>query len=304
MIIRWMWSLRVSPKSEAHDLVLHCIGAILPPNESPLHFRGNGGIANFVDEERYRVNVVQCRPLQVAGGGVIAEVPEDVGREDVVLEAHGAVIGQSRRARIGRVIYVAPSVYGQLPVNERYAVARLVGRAAHLEMPAGGGELMLLGPGRWGTTTPSLGVPVSFAEINRVGVLCEIVAMREDLVPDVSLGTHFFSEMVEMDVLYLALFPNREDSVLRRDFFEGEPNRLAELLPEATRYEGVVRVMDVGGVMGAGRNPKGTPNPTHGDEESGGVPGEREGELEHNGGLVLHADTLRQKVVCYRERGR
>ena len=73
----------------------------------------------------------------------------------------------------------------------------------------GAGTIMLLGPGRWGTSSPSLGIPVSFVDINRVSVLCEIVAMREDLVPDVSLGTHFLSELVEMDMLYLALFPKQ-----------------------------------------------------------------------------------------------
>ena len=44
-----------------------------------------------------------------------------------------------------------------------------------------------MGPGRWGTTTPSLGVPTSFAEIDTVDVICEIVAMRADLIPDVKL---------------------------------------------------------------------------------------------------------------------
>ena len=54
---------------------------------------------------------------------------------------------------------------------------------------------------------PMLGVPVSFSEIDTVAVLCEIVAMRENLVPDVSLGTHFFNDLVEMDMLYFAVDP-------------------------------------------------------------------------------------------------
>ena len=79
---------------------------------------------------------------------------------------------------------------------------------------------MLIGPGRWGTTTPSLGVPVHFAEINTVSVLCEIVAMRDDLVPDVSLGTHFFNDLVENDMLYLALFPKREGNYWNDALFD------------------------------------------------------------------------------------
>ena len=121
---------------------------------------------------------------------------------------------------------------------------------------------MLLGPGRWGTTTPSLGVPVRFADINTVSILCEIVAMREDLVPDVSLGTHFLNELVEMDMLYLALFPMRADNALDKAFFEDQPNHLAKLLPDAAGWAHAVRVFD----------------PT---------------------GFRLHADCLKQKVVCY-----
>jgi hypothetical protein len=37
--------------------------------------------------------------------------------------------------------------------------------------------------------------------------LCGIIAMREDLIPDVSLGTHFFNDLVAMDILDPALFP-------------------------------------------------------------------------------------------------
>jgi len=102
--------------------------------------------------------------------------------EDVVLEACGAVIGKSRQHAIDRVIYVTPSVYGQMPVQDRYAVARLIGRLLHIDDDRSR-KVMLAGPGRWGTTMPLLGVPVSFAEIDTVSVLCEIVAMRENLVP-------------------------------------------------------------------------------------------------------------------------
>ena len=67
-------------------------------------------------------------------------------------------------------------------------------------------NIMLIGPGRWGTTMPELGIPVSFNEIRNTTVLCELVMMHEGLVPDLSLGTHFFNDLVEMDILYMAFF--------------------------------------------------------------------------------------------------
>jgi pyruvate,water dikinase len=200
--------------------------------------------ANFALDGRYRINLLQCRPLQVKGGGSLIEAPPQVPTERILLQAQGAVIGQSQKEAVDRLIYVVPSVYGQLPIPDRYGVARIIGRLAHVEPRPR--TIMLVGPGRWGTSTPSLGVPVTYADINTVSILCEVVAMRDDLVPDVSLGTHFFNELVEMDVLYLALFPSYEGNLLNRDLLETAPSRLTTLLPSAARWADCIRVLDPG----------------------------------------------------------
>jgi len=227
---------------------------------------------NFPSEGGYKINVVQCRPLQIQQSVAVAEPPADLGPDDRVLEARGAVIGQSRIARIDRLIYVAPAVYAQLPIGKRYALARLIGRLVHLDGPASAQAVMLVGPGRWGTTTPSLGVPVSFADINAVSALCEVVAMSGQVVPDVSLGTHFLNELIEMDILYLALFPNQEGNRLNAAWLESAPNHLKDLAPDAGEWTDAVRVIE----------------PAH---------------LPDASGLILHADTLKQEVLCYLERG-
>ena len=133
---------------------------------------------------------------------------------------------------------------------------------------------MLLGPGRWGTSDPFLGIPVTFAEINRASVLCEIVAMHEHLVPDVSLGTHFLNEVVETDMLYLALFPQRGNNYLSTEWFENAPNRLLEIAAQ-------------GGPMG-GYDPK-VIDVTAASERKGSV--------------FLDADPFEQTVICYLARG-
>ena len=216
---------------------------------------------NFLPDGSYRINLVQCRPFQVKGGSTAIAPPAQIPAENVVLQTRGPVIGSSVAAEVGRLIYVVPRVYGALPQADRYSVARLIGRLTRLDKPAG--ALMLAGPGRWGTSEPSLGVPVSFAEISRVQVLCELIEMRDGLVPDVSLGTHFFNDLVEMEVLYLALSPDREGNLVNAGYLEQLPNRLFELLPDAGSWANVVRVID--------------PAPR----------------------LRLHADALRQSAICY-----
>jgi len=148
-----------------------------------------------------------------------------------------------------------PAVYGTLPIRERHEVARLLGKINRaLKLRGDAGLTMLIGPGRWGTSSPSLGIPVSFADINEVSVLCEIVAMREDLIPDVSLGTHFLNELVEMDMLYLALFPGQENSFLNERVFLDRLSILPELIPAAAKWDHAVRVVPAAALAGEGRH--------------------------------------------------
>ena len=160
------------------------------------------------------------------------------------------MIGQSRVKKVDRFIFVVPESYGMLRLQDRYEVAGLIGAINKATDPARHETVMLLGPGRWGTSSPELGVPVSFADINRVSVLCEIVAMRGDFVPDVSLGTHFLNELVEMNMLYLAVFPKQDDNFIDSQFFLKARNRLPDILPAAGRWKNTVRVIDASDLAG------------------------------------------------------
>jgi pyruvate,water dikinase len=105
---------------------------------------------------------------------------------------------------------------------------------------------MLLGPGRWGSEMPELGVPVSSTEISAATALCEIGAMHESLAPDLSLGTHFFNTIVEMNMVYIGLCRGREHNVLDSQWLGQAANRLAELAPDASQWCQVVRVVEAG----------------------------------------------------------
>lgn len=222
---------------------------------------------NFVDDQSYRVHIVQCRPLPVKGAETPRPPEVEIPRADVIIEASGAVVGHSRHTRISRFVYVTPSIYGKLSLQDRYEVARLLGKINQACESLVDGCLMFLGPGRWGTSDPFLGIPVTFNEVNRAAVLCEIVQMHEHLVPDVSLGTHFLNELVETDMLYLALFPDRGNNYLRTDLFEDSSNRLLQLVPKAGKWVDAVKVVDACEIP--------------------------------CGGIFLSADALKQKVVCY-----
>jgi hypothetical protein len=198
---------------------------------------------NFHEDGSLRIGLVQCRPFQVRQTGEPAGVDGPI-LGDMILHTTGPIIGHSIASPIDRLIYVVPSVYSSLGMGERHAVARLIGRIVHLnETIRDNGIIMLIGPGRWGTSSPALGVPVTFAEINKVAVLCEVAVMHEGLIPDISLGTHFFNDLVEMDMLYMALYPDRAGNVFDRNFLETAPSQLERLLPDAASWTNAVRVV-------------------------------------------------------------
>ncbi|MBT3192881.1 MAG: pyruvate, phosphate dikinase [Verrucomicrobia bacterium] len=226
---------------------------------------------NFFDPTAYKINIVQCRPLETRAVASIAEPPVDISTDDLVLRSSGAVIGRSQVLKLDWLIFVVPEVYSTLPDRDRYAVARLIDDITHHERVCSG-TIMLIGPGRWGTTTPSLGVPVSFMDISPASVLCEIVAMHANLIPDVSLGTHFFNDLVENDMLYLAMFPGKEGHVLNREFLDNrEYDRLADIAQSGKPASEAVRLIDVSA-------------------------------LPDDMAMVINANTLNHRVVCYKER--
>ena len=193
---------------------------------------------NFTgDGERWWINLLQCRPLQVRGllgGGEAAGNAEGAGgaAADCVLRGEGAVVGHGRREAVDWVVLVRPDGYAALGEAARHRVARVVGQVNE-RLGRVGGRAVAIAPGRWGTHMASLGVPVRFSEISHFGAICEIMAMHEGLVPDVSLGTHFFGELVESNMLYFAVFPDRPGNTADMESIERVPNQLGTWVPDA-----------------------------------------------------------------------
>ncbi len=203
--------------------------------------------ANFNDLSDYKINLLQCRPFQAKGGALTLQSKCNVPAERTVLGSVGHVIGSSRSVTVDRIIFVVPEAYSEMRMSDRYAVARLIGKLTHLKDLGERPAIMLAGPGRWATTSPEMGVPVSFSEINTVSILCEILSMHEGLVPEASLGTHFFNDLVESDMVYCAVHPGKEGSVIDREFFDKAENRLTSLVPDSAQLTKAVKVIDADG---------------------------------------------------------
>ncbi|MDD5618610.1 MAG: PEP/pyruvate-binding domain-containing protein [Candidatus Omnitrophica bacterium] len=200
---------------------------------------------NFTDDDLFKINLLQCRPLQTRGLGSKIEIPKQMDKEKTVFMSQGHFLGGNISQHIKRIIYVNPQKYAELLLADKYEVARIVGRLNRdiknrEELPT-----LLLGPGRWGTTTPSLGVPVRFAEINNITALVEISFSSGNLMPELSFGTHFFQDLVETNIFYVAIFSNKHNSFVNGRWFNSHDDIFTELMPECSKYKNVVGVYDI-----------------------------------------------------------
>ncbi len=194
---------------------------------------------------RMVLNLVQCRPLQARGRSQRVALPADVAAQQVLLTSDGTFMGGSADLPIHRIIRVDPDRYALLTAAQRYETARIIGRLNRAVPDQASCPTMLIGPGRWGTSTPSLGVPVSFSEINHISVLVEISGAAAGMSPDLSFGTHFFHDLVETQIFYVAVFPERGMGQWRAAWFEGQAQDRSLLAGEPAPAADAVCVYDV-----------------------------------------------------------
>jgi hypothetical protein len=202
---------------------------------------------NFNQQGDMQINLLQCRPFQsidYQGDQVVLEtIPED----KIIIRVDGNFMGGNVLQMISRIILVDPEPYVALSMSEKYSIARLIGKLNKLAADREKMPTLLMGPGRWGTQTPAMGVPVNFSEINQVAAIGEISYRNGSLIPDLSFGTHFFHDLIESRIFYMAVYPENPDVILNLKWIRSLPNLLGSLIPASRRFENVVKVVDTGG---------------------------------------------------------
>jgi hypothetical protein len=159
-----------------------------------------GGLA----ESDIRFAFLQMRGLVAASGSELLEERE--------LDAAGALVA-SRQAMgngswkdIRDVVYLPPDRF------QRSETARIAREVSEIDdrLAGEGRGYVLIGFGRWGTTDPWLGVPVTWPDISGAKVIVE--AALDDLVADPSQGSHFFHNVSSLGVAYLHVRPGVDKS--------------------------------------------------------------------------------------------
>jgi hypothetical protein len=168
--------------------------------------------------------LLQAQPLGGRPEHRVVRLPNPPADRTLLTCHH--VLGNGKRKGIRHLVFVDPSTYRW---EEAHAIARQVGR---IDQQLDGEKYILMGPGRWGTSNPQLGVPVQYSEIAGASVVVEMAT--EAFCPELSYGTHFYADLLAGGVLYLP-FREEQGDRFRRGILESQESLYADEYVELFR---------------------------------------------------------------------
>lgn len=197
---------------------------------------------NFNPDGAFAVNILQCRPLYVWQSAAAQTVPQ-ISDNNILLTAKNTFMGNSAKIAVDAVVFIDSQSYHACPYNQKSSVAKIVGQINGTYKDSGK-NLMLISPGRIGTSSPELGVTVTFSDISNFKILCEYADPEIGFVPELSFGSHMFQDIVENEMFYIAVMDKAEDTFLRKDFFEGN-SLLQNIVSDAESFSDIVKVYEI-----------------------------------------------------------
>lgn len=182
---------------------------------------------NVGEDDSFVINLLQCRPLKVSITDEVIEMPEE---ENVYFHIKDSSMGRSRKEKINTICYVDPHKYYEYPYAKKSLIARVIGEVNNY-CKQNNKNSMLITPGRIGTSSPELGVPVVFADISQFSAILEESYSEIGYMPELSFGSHMFQDLVEADIYYGAIFENEKRIEYNKEMIEDMPNKLKEINP-------------------------------------------------------------------------
>lgn len=167
---------------------------------------------NKDDDTKATFYLLQIRPIVDAKN----EIKEDltaVKKEDTLIQC-GKVLGQGIMTDVHDIVYVKTKGFNS---QKNGLIAREIEKL-NRQYAEQGGTYLLVGPGRWGSSDPWLGIPVKWPHISQARVIVEYGL--ENYRVDPSQGTHFFQNLTSFGVGYFTISQYNGDGFFDIDYLD------------------------------------------------------------------------------------
>jgi len=139
--------------------------------------------------------LLQIRPLSVHSQKLDLNLAKLKKEATFLLSSNS--IGNGQIDGIKDIVFVDPDKFDN---TKTFDIASEVEKI-NLQLRREEKPFILIGPGRWGTSDRFLGIPVRWAQINMAKVIVE--TSLDGFVVEASQGSHFFHNLVAMNIAYL-----------------------------------------------------------------------------------------------------
>jgi hypothetical protein len=160
-------------------------------------------------------NLLQIRPIVINEQSLNFRIG-NIEKDEVIIYSEKA-LGNGVYNQIADVVYVKPEAFR--PAESMKIARELEKINEHFVKSQQ--AYMLIGPGRWGSSDPWLGIPIKWAHISEARIIVE--SGLEHFRVDPSQGTHFFHNLTSFGVGYLTVNPFMQDGIYRVDFLDAQP---------------------------------------------------------------------------------
>ncbi|MDD3860204.1 MAG: PEP/pyruvate-binding domain-containing protein, partial [Bacteroidales bacterium] len=138
---------------------------------------------------------------------------DNINYSDVILFSEKSM-GNGMVDNITDLVYIDPKVFDNCKTLD---IAQEV-EYMNSKLMKANKKYILIGPGRWGTRDPFIGVPVVWPQICNAKIIVE--TSLEDFPLDASLGSHFFHNVTSMNVGYFTVQHNGTEDFIKWDILK------------------------------------------------------------------------------------
>lgn len=160
--------------------------------------------------------LLQIRPIVEENQAVVENLSQIA--DDQCLLRTDMALGHGESHEVRDVVYVKTSE-GYNPLENK-EVAQEV-ETFNRQFADDGERYVLIGPGRWGSSDPGLGIPVKWSSISAASVIVELGIKGYQI--DASQGTHFFQNLTSFGVGYFTINAWRGEGICRTDWLDALP---------------------------------------------------------------------------------
>ena len=109
------------------------------------------------------------------------------------------------------IVYIKPETFNSLRTRKRCETLERLNDGFMTKNK----KYVLIGPGRWGSTDPNLGIPIKWHQISNAKVIIESGLDNFRIEP--SQGTHFFHNLTALEVAYFTINPYINEGIYDYD---------------------------------------------------------------------------------------